>query len=60
MLKNEVFEEYGFNDDSFVIDGAFPVASNTITSIKNRNCKFADVLQIRIHDFPTLICLSIR
>ena len=51
MLKNEVSKEYGFNDDYFVIGDAFPVASNTITSRKNRNCKLADVPQIRIHDF---------
>ena len=51
MLKNEVSREYGFNDDYFVIDDAFPVASNTITSRKNRNCKLANVPQIRIHDF---------
>lgn len=34
MLKNEVFKEYGFNDDYIVIGDAFPVASNTITSKK--------------------------
>ena len=50
-LKNEVSKEYGFNDDYFVIGDAFPVASNTITSRKNRNCKLANVPQIRIHDF---------
>ena len=50
-LKEEVSKEYGFNDDYFVIGDAFPVASNTITSRKNRNCKLADVPQIRIHDF---------
>lgn len=38
-LKEDVSKEYGFNDDYFVIDDAFPVASNTITSRKNRNCK---------------------
>ena len=51
MLKNGVSKEYGFNDDYFVIGDAFPVASNTITSRKNRNCKLANVPQIRIHDF---------
>ena len=51
MLKNEVSKEYGFNDDYFVIGDAFPVASNTITSRKNRNCGLAGVPQIRIHDF---------
>lgn len=51
MLKEEVSKEYGFNDDYFVIGDAFPVASNTITSRKNRNCKLAGVPQIRIHDF---------
>lgn len=51
MLKNEVSKEYGFNDDYFVIGDAFPVASNTITSRKNRNCEIAGVPQIRIHDF---------
>lgn len=50
-LKNEVFKECGFNDDYFVISDAFPVASNTITSRKNRNCKLANVPQIRLHDF---------
>lgn len=47
MLKNELSKEYGFNDDYFVIGDAFPIASNTITSRKNRNCKLADVP----HDF---------
>ncbi len=51
MLKNGVSKEYGFNDDYFVIGDAFPVASNTITSRKNRNCKLANVPQIRIHNF---------
>lgn len=51
MLKNEFSKEYGFNDDYFVICDVFPVASNTITSRKNCNCKLADVHQIRIHDF---------
>lgn len=50
-LKNEVSKDYGFNDDYFVIGDAFPVASNTITSRKKRNCKLANVPQIRIHDF---------
>lgn len=40
-----------FNDDYFVIGDAFPVASNTITSRKNRNCKLSNVPQTRIHDF---------
>lgn len=51
MLKDEVSKEYGFNDDYFVIGDAFPVASNTITSRKNRNCKLSNVPQIRIHVF---------
>lgn len=51
MLKEEVSKEYGFNDDYFVIGDAFPVASNTITSRKNRNCELTGVPQIRIHDF---------
>lgn len=51
MLKNEVSKEYEFKDDYFVIGDAFPIASNTITSRKNCNCKLADVPQIRIHDF---------
>lgn len=36
MLKNEMSKEYEFNDDYFVIDDAFPVASNTITSKKSQ------------------------
>lgn len=51
MLKNKVSKEYGFNDDYFVIGDAFPVASNTITSRKNRNYKLAEVPQIKIHNF---------
>ena len=51
MLKEKVSKEYGFNDDYFVIGDVFPVASNTITSRKNRNCELAGVPQIRIHDF---------
>lgn len=51
MLKNEVSKEYEFIDDYFVIGDTFPAASNTITSRKNRNCKLADVPQIRSHDF---------
>ena len=37
--------------DIIWIGDAFPVASNTITSRKNRNCELAGVPQIRIHDF---------
>lgn len=51
MLKEEVTKEYEFNDDYFVIGDALPVASNTITSRKNRNCELAGVPQIMIHDF---------
>lgn len=50
-LKDRISHEYGFNDDYFVIGDAFPIASNTITNRKNRNCKLAGVPQIRIHDF---------
>jgi integrase len=35
----------------FVIGDAFPIASNTITSRKNRNCDLVGVSQIRIHNF---------
>lgn len=51
LLKKERSKEHEFNDNYFVIGDAFPVGSNTITSIKNRNCKLAGVPQIRIHDF---------
>lgn len=51
LLKEQVSKEHGFNDDYFVIGDAFPISSNTISSRKNRNCKLADVPQIRIHDF---------
>ena len=51
ILKDEVSKVHGFNDDYYVIGDAFPVASNTITSRKNRNCQLAGVPQIRIHDF---------
>ncbi len=51
MFKNEVSKEYGFNDDYFVIGDAFHVASNTITSRKNRNYDLVGVSQIGIHDF---------
>lgn len=51
LLKEQVSKEHGFNDDYFVIGDAFPISSNTISSRKNRNCKLADVLQIRIHNF---------
>lgn len=46
ILKEEVSKEYEFNDDYFVIGDAFPVASNTITSRKNRNCELASVPQL--------------
>lgn len=39
MLKNEVFEEYGFNDDCFAISDAHVK--------KNCNCKLAVIPQIR-------------
>ena len=51
LLKEQVSKEHGFSDDYFVIGDAFPISSNTISSRKNRNCKLADVPQIRIHDF---------
>lgn len=37
MFKNEVSKECGYNDEYFVIGEIFPLASNTITSRKNRN-----------------------
>ena len=51
LLKKGISKEHGFNDNYFVIGDAFSIGSNTITSRKNRNCKLANVLQIRIHDF---------
>ena len=51
LLKEQASKEHGFNDDYFVIGDAFPISSNTISLRKNRNCKLADVPQIRIHDF---------
>lgn len=51
MFKKGISKLHGFNDNYFVIGDAFPIGSNTITSIKNRNCKLAGVSQIRIHDF---------
>lgn len=50
-LKEEDSKIHGFNDDCFVCGDAFPVASNTIRDIKNRNCSLVGVKQIRIHDF---------
>lgn len=49
--KNEQSKIYGFNNNWFVTSDAFPLASNTITNRKNRNCELAGVPQIRIHDF---------
>lgn len=43
LLKKGRSKEHEFNDNYFVIEDAFPVGSNTITSRK--------VPQIRIHDF---------
>ena len=51
MLKNEIFEEYGFNDNFFVAGDMLPVCSNTLTNHKNVNCKLNNVKQIRVHDF---------
>lgn len=50
-LKDEMSQLSGFNNNWFVISDAFPLASNTISYRKNRNCELAGVPQIRIHDF---------
>lgn len=51
MFKDESSQIAGFNKNFFVIEDAFPVASNSITNHKNINCELAGVPQIRIHDF---------
>ncbi len=51
LLKEINSKEHGFNNKYFVIGDAFPISSNTIANRKNKNCKLANVPQIRIHDF---------
>lgn len=51
MLKERDSKLHGFNNDFFVAEDAFPISCNAITNRKNRNCKLAELPQIRTHDF---------
>ena len=44
-------KHYGFNDKWYVFGDTDPITSGKIRYRKNRNCKLAEVKQIRIHDF---------
>lgn len=53
-LKN-IYEDsskiYGFSKNWFAFGNINPLATTTIQNHKNKNCKLADIKQIRIHDF---------
>ncbi len=38
-------------DSEFIFGGSKPLSSTTITRIKNKHCRLANVKQIKIHDF---------
>ncbi len=42
---------YGFNEDWFVFGNYEPITKSKMRDRKNKNCKLANVKQIRIHDF---------
>ena len=42
---------YGFNDNWYLFGDTDPIANGKIRCRKNKNCKLAEVKQIRIHDF---------
>ena len=42
---------YGFNDDWYLFGDTDPITNGKLRHRKNKDCKLADVKQIRIHDF---------
>lgn len=48
---NEISKTYGFEKSWFVFKDFSPLKESSITNIKNKACKEAEVKQIRIHDF---------
>lgn len=51
MLKEESKKIYGFNEEWFVLGYDEPMAKSALRDRKNKNCKKAEVKQIRLHDF---------
>ena len=44
-------KHYGFNDDWYLFGDTEPITNGKLRCRKNKNCKLAEVKQIRIHDF---------
>ena len=42
---------YGFNDNWYLFGDTEPITNGKLRCRKNKNCKLAEVKQIRIHDF---------
>lgn len=42
---------YGFNDDWYLFEDTDPITNGKLRHRKNKDCKLAEVKQIRIHDF---------
>ena len=42
---------YGFNDDWYLFGDTEPITNGKLRCRKNKDCKLAEVKQIRIHDF---------
>ena len=42
---------YGFNDDWYLFGDTDPITNGKLRHRKNKDCKLAEVKQIRIHDF---------
>ena len=51
QLKEEAKKNKNFNNKWFVVGNEKYLSSTTLYSRKNKNCKLADLKQIRIHDF---------
>lgn len=51
LLKEEAKKNKNFNNKWYVVGKEKYLAVTTLYSRKNKNCKLADLKQIRIHDF---------
>ncbi len=51
LLKEESKKIYGFKEDWFVLGYEEPMTKSALRDRKNKNCKKAEVQQIRLHDF---------
>ncbi len=50
-LYNKQKEYKNFSQEWFVFGNELPIPKDTIRTRKNKNCKLAEVKQIRVHDF---------